>query len=77
MGLFYFYFLFFALTLPGIIVVVLRVHACASLLATPLGMPLYVFMLFWVRVVKDTLHCYSFGGMRWFLLFTLFLGAFD
>jgi len=28
-----------ALTLPGIIVVVLRVHACASLLATPLGMP--------------------------------------
>ena len=31
--------LFFALTLPGIIVVALRVHACASLLATPLGMP--------------------------------------
>ena len=39
MGLFNFYFLFFALTLSGIIVVVLRVHACESLLATPLGMP--------------------------------------
>ena len=31
--------LFFALTLAGIIVVVLQVHACASLLATPLGVP--------------------------------------
>ena len=36
---FIFLFNFFSLTLSGIIVVVLRVHACASLLATPLGMP--------------------------------------